>query len=104
VVGRSIELAHVDQLLEAARAGTASVLAIAGEAGIGKTTMLRAAAARADGFTRLWADGVESEAALGYASLLELLVPVRDRLAEVPAAQARALAAALGWGPDRGTW
>jgi DNA-binding CsgD family transcriptional regulator len=99
VVGRSSELAHVDQLLEVARAGTAGVLAIEGEAGIGKTTMLRAAAARADGFTRLWAHGVESEAALGYASLLELLVPVRDRLAEVPAAQARALAAALGWGP-----
>jgi hypothetical protein len=99
VVGRSSELAHADRLVEAARAGTAGVLAIEGEAGIGKTTVLRATAARADGFMRLWAHGVESEAALGHASLLELLMPVRDRLAEVPAAQAQALGAALGWGP-----
>ena len=42
---------------------------------------------------------MESEAALGHAALLELLSPVRDRLADLPAAQAEALTAALGWGP-----
>jgi hypothetical protein len=41
---------------------------------------------------------VESEAALGHAALLELLGPVRERLVDLAAAQAEALAAALGWG------
>jgi class 3 adenylate cyclase len=72
---------------------------VEGEAGIGKTTLLAAAEELADGFTCLWARGVESEAALGHAALLELLGPVRDRLADLPGAQAQALAAALGWGP-----
>jgi predicted ATPase len=71
---------------------------VSGEAGIGKTTLLQAAEKLAGGFTCLWARGVESEAALGHAALLELLGPVRDRLADLPAAQAEALAA-LGWGP-----
>ena len=99
LVGRDEELGHVLALLEAARGGVAGPLVVAGEAGIGKTTLLQAAEELAGGFTCLLAGGVESEAALGHAALLELLSPVRDRLAELPAAQAEALAAALGWGP-----
>ena len=98
-MGRDRELAHVRELLEAARGGLTGALVIEGEAGIGKTTLLAAAEELADGFTCLWARGVESEAALGHAALLELLTPVKDRLADLPAAQAEALAAALGWGP-----
>jgi hypothetical protein len=55
----------------------------------------------AGGFTCLWARGVESEAALGHAALLELPTPVRDRLGDLRAAQAEVLAAALGWGRPR---
>jgi AAA ATPase-like protein len=99
LVGRDRELAHVRELLEAARGGLTGALVIEGEAGIGKTTLLAAGEELADGFTCLWARGVESEAALGHAALLELLTPVQDRLADLPAAQAEALAAALGWGP-----
>jgi hypothetical protein len=98
-VGRDEELGRVRDLLEAARGGVAGPLVVSGEAGIGKTTLLAAADELADGFTCLWARGVESEAALGHAALLELLSPVRDRLADLPPAQAEALAAALGWGP-----
>jgi AAA ATPase domain len=94
-VGRDEELGHVLGLLEAARGGVAGPLVVSGEAGIGKTTLLQAAEELAGGFTCLWARGVESEAALGHAALLELLSPVRDRLADLPAAQAEALAAAL---------
>ena len=99
LVGRGEELGRVRALLEAARGGLTGALVVQGEAGIGKTTLLAAAEELADGFTCLWARGVESEAALGHAALLELLTPVRDRLADLPAAQAEALAAALGWGP-----
>jgi hypothetical protein len=73
----------------------AGALMVEGEAGIGKTTLLAAAEELAGGFACLWARGVESEAALGHAALLELLTPVRDRLADLPGAQAEALAAAL---------
>jgi DNA-binding NarL/FixJ family response regulator len=101
LVGRDQELGRVLALLEAARGGVAGVLLVEGEAGIGKTTLLQAAEELADGFACLRARGVESEAALGHAALLELLGPVRDRLADLPGAQAQALAAALGWGPAR---
>ena len=101
LVGRDRELARVRELLEAVRGGLTVALVVEGEAGIGKTSLLAAADELADGFTCLWARGVESEAALGHAALLELVTPVRDRLADVPAAQAEALAAALGWGPAR---
>jgi DNA-binding CsgD family transcriptional regulator len=99
LVGRDQELGRVLALLEAARGGVAGALVVEGEAGIGKTALLHAAEEAAGGFTCLWARGVESEATLGHAALLELLIPVRGRLAELPAAQAQALAAALGWGP-----
>jgi DNA-binding NarL/FixJ family response regulator/tetratricopeptide (TPR) repeat protein len=99
LVGRGEELGRVRALLEAARGGLTGALVVQGEAGIGKTTLLAAAEELADGFTCLWARGVESEAALGHAALLELLGPVQDRLSDLPAAQAEALAAALGWGP-----
>ena len=99
LVGRGQELGRVLALLEVARGGTAGALVVEGEAGIGKTTLLGAAEELAGGFVCLWARGVASEAALGHAALLELLTPVRERLADLPAAQAEALAAALGWGP-----
>ena len=98
-MGRDEELGRILALLEAARGGVASALVVEGEAGIGKTALLDAAEELAGGFACLWARGVESEAALGHAALLELLTPVRDRLADLPGAQAEALAAALGWGP-----
>jgi DNA-binding NarL/FixJ family response regulator len=98
-VGRDEELGRVRDLLEAVRGGLTGALVVQGEAGIGKTTLLAAAEELADGFTCLWARGVESEATLGHAALLELLTPVQDRLSDLPTAQAEALAAALGWGP-----
>jgi CTP:molybdopterin cytidylyltransferase MocA len=101
-VGRDQELARVRELLEAVRGGLTGALVVEGEAGIGKTSLPAAADELADGFTCLWARGVESEAALGHAALLELITPVRDRLADVPEVQAEALAVALGWGADRG--
>jgi len=90
-------LARVATLLSGARDGAGGVLVVSGEPGIGKSLLLAAAADSASGFLHLSCRGVEGEAALGYAALLEALTPLRDRMADTPSAQATALAAALGW-------
>jgi DNA-binding CsgD family transcriptional regulator/tetratricopeptide (TPR) repeat protein len=97
VVGRDPELAQVRALLDDARAGVGGSLVLEGEAGIGKSTMLRAAEQLASGFRCLWVRGAESEQVLGHAGLLQAVGGLRDRLVDVPEAQAAALAAALGW-------
>jgi len=99
LVGRRSELERIDRMLEGALAGGAGSLLIVGDAGLGKTTLLKAAAARARGFVAIEARGLESEAPLAHACLLELLTPLRHHLEEIPAGQAQALAAVLGWGP-----
>ncbi len=98
IVGRDHELTRVRTLLEATRAGATTTLVVEGEPGIGKTTLLEAAERMATGFRCLWVRGVESESVLAHAGLLQALSPVRDRLAEIPGAQATALSLALGWG------
>ena len=103
VLGRADEVARVRALLDAARSGTGSTLVVTGEPGIGKTSLLAEALAEATDFCRLTTVGIESEATLGCAGLLDLLNPVRDRLSEVPPAQADALTAVLGWGPAQST-
>ena len=97
VVGRDAELDRLASLLATARDGRGGVLLLEGEAGIGKTTLLDAAAARAEDFRVLRATGVEADAVLPYGGLLELLAPLRDRAAALPAGQAAALAQVLGW-------
>jgi DNA-binding CsgD family transcriptional regulator len=97
VVGREQELARIDAVLRGATAGATTALVIEGDPGVGKTTLLDAARARASGFLCLSARGTGSESHLAYAGLLGLLHPLRDLLPEVPAAQAEALRAALGW-------
>ncbi len=64
---------------------------VEGEPGIGKTTLLEAAAQLATGFRCLWVRGAESESVLAHAGLLQALGPVREKLAEIPGAQATAL-------------
>ncbi|WP_336027050.1 LuxR family transcriptional regulator [Geodermatophilus sp. FMUSA9-8] len=98
-MGRAAEVGRLDRLLDGARSGRAGLLVVEGGPGVGKTALLRTAAARAAGFGRVTARGIESDAALPYAVLGELLAPLRPLLGEVPAGQAGALAAALGWGP-----
>jgi DNA-binding CsgD family transcriptional regulator len=104
--GREPERAQLAALVEQARGGTAGVLVVLAEPGMGKTTLLRdlvtsQQAARAegrpvDGGARvLRTAGVESESPLPFAALHRLLRPVAnfDRL---PPPQARALRVAFG--------
>jgi AAA ATPase domain len=102
LVGRGPELAAVAAVLDAARAGRSAALCLEGEAGIGKTTLLDAAEQAADGFLRVRTTGVATDLQLGYASLLDVLLPLRDSLPAVPGPQREALEAALGWSAGAG--
>ena len=96
MIGREIECARVDELLERARLGRSGALAIRGEAGIGKTALLDYAVGRADGMLVVRALGVESEAELEFSALLEICRPLLHLLDQIPVGQAGALRTALG--------
>ena len=70
-----------------------------GEAGIGKTALLDYAAQQAEGMQVLRARGVESEAQIPFASLLELLRPAVPMLERIPRPQAVALEGAFALRP-----
>ncbi len=102
LLGRDSEQLRLDRLLADARAGTSGVLALVGEVGIGKTALLDATAERAEGMRVLRARGVESEAAVPFSGLLELLRPALGALERIPAPQAAALGGALALRPGSG--
>jgi DNA-binding CsgD family transcriptional regulator len=101
--GRAREQAQLAALVDDARAGTAGVLVVRGEPGVGKTSLLADLAAAengrpGDGAARgrvLRTSGVESELPLPYAALYRLLRPALN-LDQLPAPQARALRVAFG--------
>src|SRR5215210_4837718 len=99
LVGRDGEREAIGRALQTARAGTSAVLALSGEPGIGKTALLDHAAAQAAGMRVLRARGIESEAQIPFASLLELLRPALALVERLPAPQAAALEAALALRP-----
>jgi DNA-binding CsgD family transcriptional regulator len=99
LLGRDRELAEIESLLNRARSGESAALALRGEPGIGKTALLEHAARAASGMTLLRARGIESEAQIPFASLLELLRPALALLAEIPEPQALALGSALAVRP-----
>ena len=82
-VSRPAETAAVATFLTAA-AGTPSGLLLEGEAGIGKTTLLLAAAdeARRRGFRVLSARSAAAESVLAYAALSDLLNGVDATVSE----------------------
>jgi DNA-binding CsgD family transcriptional regulator len=85
LVGRAHEFNHLGALLDDARLGRARAVVVAGEAGIGKTSLLGAAVSIASDFQVFRARGVESEGALSYAVMAELLDSGRQPLlAELP--------------------
>ena len=94
--GRSEQLAAIGRLLEGMRSGRAGALALRGEAGIGKTALLEAAADGAAGARVLRVAGVESEAELPFAALQALLRPALDQIGALPGRQAAALRGAFG--------
>ncbi|MGE0027117.1 MAG: AAA family ATPase [Thermoleophilia bacterium] len=94
--GRDAERAAIGALLEGARSSRSAALVIRGEAGAGKSALLDDTADRAEDMHVLRARGVESESDLPFAAVQGLLRPALDRVAALPAPQARALGTALG--------
>ncbi len=96
--GREVERALLAAMVEHARGGTADVLVLLGEPGVGKTALLQdlvGAQQRAGEARVLRTAGVESESPMPFAALHRLLRPVAD-LDQLPAPQARALRLAFG--------
>jgi len=99
LVGRDHELSVLTDLIGRVheRGGATVVL---GEPGIGKSSLLRAAAeyGRQESLQVLVTTGVEAEAQLPFAGLHQLLWPVLGAAGQLPAAQQSALSSAFGTG------
>jgi predicted ATPase len=91
LVGRDRERKEIEHAFAQARAGSSATLGLVGESGIGKTALLADALDRASGMRVLRARGIESEAKVPFASLLELLRPALGMLAQLSEPQAVAL-------------
>jgi DNA-binding CsgD family transcriptional regulator len=101
LIGRDHEVAAIASLLASARESRGGALVVRGEAGVGKTALLRDAEARAEGMRVLRAVGVDSEAELPFAGLHQVLTAGLDRLDRLPAPQAAALRGAFGLSAER---
>jgi AAA ATPase domain len=96
LVGREEESFRLRELV-ASPYTESRVLLLLGDPGVGKTVLLAEAAreARSAGMRVLAAAGRESERDLAFAGLHQLLRPVLDRVASLPARQAEALRGAF---------
>jgi DNA-binding CsgD family transcriptional regulator len=104
IVGREAELGAVHAFVDGLADGPAA-LVLEGDAGMGKTTLWNAALDHAEqhGVTVLRSRPAESETALSFAGVFDLLDPVLDRaLDPLPAAQRKALSRALVLEDDEG--
>src|SRR5215469_4812206 len=100
LLGRERECAAIDQLLSDAQRGVSGALVVRGESGIGKSALLDYARRQAGPMMVLAISGVEAESDLAFAGLHGLLRPVLGYLGELPPAQSRPLAGALGLAPS----
>ncbi|MEU6256227.1 AAA family ATPase [Streptomyces sp. NPDC047043] len=96
MVGRHTEREAIGRLLDAVRDGLSAVLVLSGEAGIGKTRLLKYAAQRAADLRVIRLTPVETETGLGFGALHRLLRPFLNRTDRLPGPQRAALDAALG--------
>ena len=104
-LGRTSEREVLDHILANVRGGQSAVLVIRGEAGIGKTALLRYAARQAAGFRVAQIAGVEAEMELPFAGMHQLCAPMFASIDALPEPQRDALSVALGLSagdpPDR---
>ncbi|MFD3558067.1 AAA family ATPase [Streptomyces sp. NPDC058686] len=97
LVGRSAELALVDALLTKATTRGAALF-LTGAAGVGKSALLDVAARRAAhrGFRVVRATGAQFDQHVAFAGLNQLLLPLAEEIASLPARQAHTLHVILG--------
>ena len=102
IAGRDVELQTIEDFLTKISLGSAA-LVLEGEAGMGKTTLWRAAVedARALGLKVLQAEPVESETTLSFVGIGDLLDPFLDEALDgLAPVQQRALERALALGEE----
>ena len=102
LLGRDQEREQIGTLVAGARRGEGGALLIAGEPGIGKTSLLEEAIARAGDLGVIRTAGIEAEANLPYASLGEAVAPLLDLLPRLAEPRADAIRAALALGTPAG--
>ncbi len=93
LLGRDQELSAIEELV-----ASGGALLIRGDAGVGKSSLLDAAARRAHelGMRVLSATGIQGEAELPFAGLHQALIPVLDGVDTLPVRQRNALQTAFG--------
>jgi DNA-binding CsgD family transcriptional regulator len=105
LLGRADECALLAGLIDDIRRGESRSLVLRGEAGIGKTALLKYLVESASDLTVVRAVGVESEMELAYASVHQLCGAMLDRLPGLPEPQRQALEIVFGLSagaaPDR---
>ena len=105
LVGRRSECEALDRLLSDALAGQSRVIVVRGDAGVGKSALLRYLSEQIAGWHVATAVGVESEMELAYSGLHQLCGPMLDNLDQLPVPQREALAKVFGQStgatPDR---
>ncbi|MFC7529267.1 ATP-binding protein [Actinoplanes sp. GCM10030250] len=101
MVGRGRPLSRLSELIARAHAGDGGAVLITGETGVGKSTLIEAAAgiAAQAGFRVLSCSGVEGETQIGLAGLHELLRVIIDRAEILPEQHRDVLFSVFGLGP-----
>jgi DNA-binding CsgD family transcriptional regulator len=94
--GRSDECAILDGLLETVRQGRSAAVVLRGEAGMGKTALLRHATQAAADFRVTRTSGVEPEMEIAFAALHQLCSPFLNQRDHLPEPQRDALGIAFG--------
>ena len=94
--GRITERETLDRLLENARRGHSAVLVVRGEAGVGKSALLRYTIGQAAAFRIAQVSGVESEMELPFAGLHQLCATMLAHQTALPEPQRAGLRVALG--------
>ncbi|CAM5723253.1 hypothetical protein SHIRM173S_01637 [Streptomyces hirsutus] len=96
LIDRRAEKQALRQVLDSVRAGMSGVLVLRGEPGVGKSALLDYAVERAADLQIVRTVAVESEMALGFAAVHQLLVPFPHSVDRLPGPQRRALGVAFG--------
>jgi DNA-binding CsgD family transcriptional regulator len=103
--GRESECTALDGLMSEALAGRSQVLVLRGEAGVGKSALIRYLEERAGDWQVAKCVGVESEMEIAYGGLHQLLAPLLGSVAALPEPQRDALKIVFGLSsgpaPDR---
>src|SRR6476620_6816395 len=96
LVDRVSERDVLERLVAGVRAGQSRVLVLRGEAGVGKTALLRHRSPTGEGCRIARAAGIESEMELAFAGLQALCAQMLGGLERLPSPQRDALSTAFG--------